>query len=143
MMSALPCIFCQIARSSTPSTRILYQDDKIVAFQDIKPAAFRHYLVIPIEHIATVNTLQRRPEHYSLVSDMLNVGKTLLQQDASESDEHRFGFHQPPFNSVDHLHLHCLALPYKPSWKFIKYSSLGPFGGFIKAEKVLEKLKSA
>jgi hypothetical protein len=24
----------------------------------------------------------------------------------------RFGFHRPPFNSVDHLHLHCMALPY-------------------------------
>ncbi|KNA13523.1 hypothetical protein SOVF_116270 [Spinacia oleracea] len=133
------CIFCDIARLPS-STSLLYQDDKVVAFQDIKPAAFRHYLVIPIEHIPTVKNLQRGLEHYSLVSHMLNVGKTLLQQDSSHN-EHRFGFHQPPFNSVDHLHLHCLALPYMPSWKFIKYSSLGPLGGFILAEKLLEKLK--
>lgn len=70
------------------------QDEKVVAFQDIKPAALRywmnspnsihqwlhmiiliewlkwqscrHYLVIPLDHIPTVNDLQRRPEDYSL-----------------------------------------------------------------------------
>ncbi|KAJ8444368.1 hypothetical protein Cgig2_019926 [Carnegiea gigantea] len=186
--SPSPCIFCQIARSAT-STRLLHQvpplslslnfasgelensnfsfrvlvlqDDKVVAFQDIKPAAFRHYLVIPVEHIPTVKNLQRRPEDYSLVSHMLDVGKMLLQRDAPQSKEHRFGFHQPPFNSVDHLHLHCLGLPFTPSlfslekrntcfsyrlwkclcsWKAIKYKSFGPFG-FIEAEKLLEKIK--
>uniref|UniRef100_A0A7C9AGP5 HIT domain-containing protein n=1 Tax=Opuntia streptacantha TaxID=393608 RepID=A0A7C9AGP5_OPUST len=137
--SPSPCIFCQIARSAT-SSRLLHQDDKVVAFQDIKPAAFRHYLVIPIEHIPTVKNLQRRPEDYSLVNHMLDVGKMLLQRDAPQSKEHRFGFHQPPFNSVDHLHLHCLALPFTPSWKAIKYKSFGPFG-FIGAEKFLEKIK--
>ncbi|XP_056851372.1 bifunctional adenosine 5'-phosphosulfate phosphorylase/adenylylsulfatase HINT4-like isoform X2 [Raphanus sativus] len=53
----------------------------------------------------------------------------------------RFGFHQPPFNSVDHLHLHCFALPFMPRWKFVKYKSLGPFGGFIEAETLLEKIR--
>uniref|UniRef100_A0A803L6M3 HIT domain-containing protein n=1 Tax=Chenopodium quinoa TaxID=63459 RepID=A0A803L6M3_CHEQI len=90
------------------------QDERVVAFQDINPSAFRHYLVIPIEHIPTVKNLERGQQHYTLVSHMLNVGKSLLQQDAAQSNEHRFGFHQPPFNSVDHLHLHCLALPFIP-----------------------------
>lgn len=139
-MSAPACIFCEIARFPT-STSLLYRDDKIVAFQDINPSAFRHYLVIPTEHIPTVKSLQKGQQHYSLVSHMLNVGKTLLQRDASQSNEHRFGFHQPPFNSVDHLHLHCLALPFMPCWKIIKYSSLGPLGGFVSAEKLLENLK--
>ncbi|KAI5655703.1 hypothetical protein M9H77_32890 [Catharanthus roseus] len=134
------CIFCQIARSST-STTLLHSDDKIVAFQDINPSAFRHYLVIPIEHIPTVKNLQRRPEDYSLVSHMLDVGQSLLRRDAPNSKHYRFGFHQPPFNSVNHLHLHCLALPFMPSWKSLKYTSLGPLGGFIEAEKLLEKIK--
>ena len=34
----------------------------------------------------------------------------------------RFGFHQPPFNSVDHLHLHCFALPFLP--RYLQYSLL-------------------
>ncbi|KAA8521387.1 hypothetical protein F0562_012051 [Nyssa sinensis] len=134
------CIFCQIARSST-STTLLHTDEKVVAFQDIKPSAFRHYLVIPVEHISTVNDLQRRAEDFSLVSHMLNVGQTLLRRDAPQSKLYRFGFHQPPLNSVNHLHLHCLALPFTPRWKHIKYLSLGPLGGFIEAEKLLERIK--
>ncbi|XP_039121232.1 bifunctional adenosine 5'-phosphosulfate phosphorylase/adenylylsulfatase HINT4 isoform X4 [Dioscorea cayenensis subsp. rotundata] len=109
------CLFCQIARSAT-STRLLYADERVVAFPDINPSAFRHYLVIPVEHVATVNDLKRGV------------------------DDHQFGFHQPPFNSVDHLHLHCFALPYIPRWKHMKYISLGSIG-FIEAEKLLERIK--
>ncbi|KAJ0232997.1 hypothetical protein HA466_0286670 [Hirschfeldia incana] len=58
----------------------------VVAFQDIKPAAQRHYLVIPVEHIQTVRDLQRRDEDYSLVSHMLSVGEELLQNDAPKCD---------------------------------------------------------
>lgn len=117
------------------------QDEKVVAFEDINPSAFRHYLVIPVEHIATVKDLRRRPEDYSLVTHMLSVGQTLLCRDAPQSKLYRFGFHRPPLNSVNHLHLHCLALPFKPPWRHMKYLSLGPLGGFIDAEKLLEKIK--
>ncbi|EYU34368.1 hypothetical protein MIMGU_mgv1a019090mg [Erythranthe guttata] len=139
-MAASSCIFCQIARSST-STILLHQDHKVIAFQDINPSAFRHYLVIPIEHIPTVNDLHKRSEDYTLVSHMLNVGQTLLQRDAPQAKEYRFGFHQPPFNSIDHLHLHCLALPFIPRWRELKYSSLGPLGGFVEAGMLLERIK--
>lgn len=134
------CIFCQIARAST-STTILHQDSQVVAFQDIKPAALKHYLVIPVEHIPTTKQLRRRSEDFALVSHMLDVGRTLLQRDEPDTEQYRFGFHQPPFNSVNHLHLHCFALPYIPRWKAMKYMSLGPFVGFIEAEKLLERIK--
>ncbi|XP_028556985.1 bifunctional adenosine 5'-phosphosulfate phosphorylase/adenylylsulfatase HINT4 isoform X3 [Dendrobium catenatum] len=64
--SAQLCLFCQIARSST-STHLLYTDDQVSAFPDINPSAFRHYLVIPKNHIPTVNHLLRRAEDYQLV----------------------------------------------------------------------------
>ncbi|XP_009334507.2 bifunctional adenosine 5'-phosphosulfate phosphorylase/adenylylsulfatase HINT4 [Pyrus x bretschneideri] len=136
---ASPCIFCQIAGKST-STTLLHTDEKVVAFQDVNPAAVRHYLVIPVDHIPTVKDLQRKPEDYSLVSHMLEVGKTLIQRDAPQCHQYRFGFHQPPFNSVNHLHLHCFALPYTPRWKCIKYLSAGSIG-FVEAEKLLGKIK--
>uniref|UniRef100_A0A7N2REE9 HIT domain-containing protein n=1 Tax=Quercus lobata TaxID=97700 RepID=A0A7N2REE9_QUELO len=99
-----------------------------------------HYLVIPLEHIPTVKNLERRTEDYSLVSHMLEVGQTLLRRDAPQCTQYRFGFHQPPLNSVNHLHLHCLALPYTPRWKCVKFLSVGSLG-FLEAEKLLEKLK--
>ncbi|KAG5248846.1 histidine triad family protein [Salix suchowensis] len=154
MAGATPaCIFCRIAAKSTPTT-FLYSDDMVVAFQDISPSAFRHYLVIPVEHIPTVNELQKRDEDYSLVVPWLTngylsvfsskshvgCGETLLHQDAPQSTEYRFGFHPPPFNSVDHLHLHCLALPFIPKWKYLKYTSLGSLG-FVEAEELLAKIK--
>ncbi|KAL6652319.1 hypothetical protein ACP70R_011244 [Stipagrostis hirtigluma subsp. patula] len=136
------CVFCDIAsRAPTSTTTLLYSDDKVVAFKDINPSAFRHYLVIPIEHIPTVKSLQRTEDDHQLVNHMVKVGKDLLTRDAPNSAEHRFGFHQPPFNSVDHLHLHCLALPFMPSWRQVKYTPLGPLGGFIEAEKLLERIK--
>ncbi|KAM7525576.1 hypothetical protein LguiA_015478 [Lonicera macranthoides] len=137
--SSSACIFCQIARPST--TTLLHSDEKVVAFPDIKPAAFRHYLVIPVEHISTVKDLQKREEDFALVSHMLNVGQSLLHRDSPQSKQYKFGFHQPPLNSVNHLHLHCLALPFTPRWKRIKYWPLGPLGGFIEAEKLLERIK--
>ncbi|GKV50154.1 hypothetical protein SLEP1_g56867 [Rubroshorea leprosula] len=81
-----PCVFCQIAGKSS-STPLLHSDDKVVTFQDIKPAAFRHYLVIPVEHIPSVKDLRRRSEDYSLVLHMLNVGQTLLRKDAPEAEQ--------------------------------------------------------
>ncbi|KAG2375769.1 Bifunctional adenosine 5'-phosphosulfate phosphorylase/adenylylsulfatase [Vigna angularis] len=169
MAGATPsCVFCAIAAKSTPDNTLLHslslslslslssifslcflsdsvrylksQDDKVVAFQDINPSAFRHYLVVPVAHIPTVKDLQRKPDDHSLVNHMLEVGKTLLLRDAPQSQQYRFGFHQPPLNSVNHLHLHCLALPYTPRWRSIKYLSFGPLG-FIEAEKFLEKIK--
>ncbi|KAL8103197.1 hypothetical protein AgCh_027655 [Apium graveolens] len=83
------CVFCEIARSSA-STTLLHEDERVVAFQDIKPAAFRHYLVIPVEHISTVNDLKRRPEDFSLVSHMYDVGRTLLRRDAPQSTRYRY-----------------------------------------------------
>jgi hypothetical protein len=52
---------------------------------------------------------------------MLEVGRALLHQRAPGADV-QLGYHLPPFNSVDHLHLHCFALPFKPAWKSIKYT---------------------
>jgi len=48
------CIFCKIAAKQIPS-KILYEDDKVIAFEDINPQAPVHTILIPKKHIETMN----------------------------------------------------------------------------------------
>lgn len=48
------CLFCKIVAGDIPSTKV-YEDEKILAFRDIAPQAPTHILVIPKEHIPSVN----------------------------------------------------------------------------------------
>ncbi|KAJ7527680.1 hypothetical protein O6H91_16G066200 [Diphasiastrum complanatum] len=135
------CPFCHLVRgdSTGRTPAILFRDDLLMAFQDRNPAAYRHYLVVPVDHIRDLNELRRDEQHYVLVKRMLELGESLLQRDAPDAERYRFGFHKPPFNSVSHLHLHCLALPYNSWWRRMKYSSLGLWGGFVSADNLLQK----
>ena len=47
------CIFCKIIKKEIPST-IIYEDDKVIAFNDVNPAAPIHILVVPKKHIETL-----------------------------------------------------------------------------------------
>jgi histidine triad (HIT) family protein len=48
------CIFCKIAAKQIPAS-VVYEDDELLAFKDINPAAPVHLLVIPKQHIATLS----------------------------------------------------------------------------------------
>ncbi|CAM6099965.1 unnamed protein product [Calypogeia fissa] len=141
MAKIAQCPFCDIANGRTEgrTTAILYQDNRVIAFEDRSPQAFRHYLVIPVAHVMNVKSLTKSKDDYALVVQMQKVGQSLLEKDAPNAHL-RFGFHKPPLNTVDHLHLHCLALPYKGWWRSVKYTSLGFLGAWIGVEKVLERL---
>ena len=52
----MDCIFCKIASKTIPS-KLVYEDDKVVAFHDNDPQAPTHILIIPHQHIATINEL--------------------------------------------------------------------------------------
>lgn len=47
---------------------------------------------------------------------MKEVGSKLLQENGADMKETKFGFHDPLFTSIKHLHLHCLGLPYRNCW---------------------------
>ncbi|EST05326.2 HIT-like domain protein [Kalmanozyma brasiliensis GHG001] len=117
------CIFCNVSRDRF---NIVLEDDKYICFSDRSPAAAVHLLVIPRTHIANVQSLTSRDTQ--LVREMQAVGNKALDRlaDGSSPTERRFGFHIPPFRSVDHLHLHCLQLPFRSSLKSLKYRIAKP-----------------
>lgn len=55
------CLFCKIINGEIPSDKV-YEDEEILAFNDINPAAPVHVLVIPKKHIINVNDLKNEDE---------------------------------------------------------------------------------
>ncbi|KDO17294.1 hypothetical protein SPRG_17272 [Saprolegnia parasitica CBS 223.65] len=135
-----PCVFCD--RTQIQTSGILFEDDRVMAFRDRKPRAASHLLVIPKEHI--VNTHALGHGHIDLVEHMVAVGRAVLAKEASvlmlPELPGVFGFHQYPFTSVDHLHLHCLAPPFEPCYNRLRYRETW-FANYVSVETLLASLK--
>ena len=102
------CLFCRIIDGSTPATKI-YEDDDLLAFKDIFPAAPSHFLIIPKEHIATLNDAE--PRHAELLGRiMLTAGKIAKESGFSE-DGYRvvMNCNKNGGQTVYHIHLHVIA----------------------------------
>ena len=102
------CLFCKIYRKEIPSTEVLREDD-LLAFEDIRPGAPVHVLVIPREHIPAVRDL--RPQHGDLLFRMVDVANRIAEQRKISKDGYRLTINCGPQagQSVYHLHLHLLG----------------------------------
>lgn len=135
------CIFCAIAEQEHVTARpliernrvynltpIFYRDELVVAFYPRGADARQHVLVIPRAHRGTVRTLAG-PHDAALLAHMRGVGERLLEEgraDGAEPGAYEFNFHLPPFNSIEHLHLHCIELPHGSTWRRIAYGAAVP-----------------
>lgn len=104
----MDCLFCKIAKGEIPA-KLVYQDDQIVAFDDINPQAPHHKIIIPRQHIATINDLQ--PEHDKLVGQMMLVARHLADELNIAEDGYRvvMNCNSHGGQSVYHIHLHLLG----------------------------------
>lgn len=102
------CIFCRIAGGSIPA-RIAYEDDVTFAFHDIDPRAPVHVLIIPREHIASINELEA--EDAQMVGQLYLVAKKLAQELGVSESGYRLVMNSgiDAGQSVDHLHLHLIG----------------------------------
>jgi len=104
----MSCIFCKIT-SGEISSRMVYQDDQLVAIEDMNPAAPLHLLLIPRKHI--VNTLDLLPEDDALIGHLHRVAALI----ATERGVGESGFrivtntNAAAGQSVFHIHFHLLA----------------------------------
>src|SRR4029077_7781433 len=101
------CLFCNIVARTTPA-RLVFEDDHVVAFTDIRPVAPAHALVIPKKHIVGV--------HDAAPTDALALGQVLLAaRDVAEQlglaeSGYRLVINQGPDAGQSVFHLHCHVL---------------------------------
>jgi histidine triad (HIT) family protein len=102
------CIFCQIINKELPAG-IIYEDNKFVAFKDIKPLAPIHYLIIPKKHIISVNHLE--PQDKELIGELFLVAQKIARTEGMADTGYRLVFNvgKESGQMVDHLHLHLLG----------------------------------
>ena len=102
------CIFCKIVAGEIPSTKI-YEDEEILAFQDIHPAAPVHVLFIPKKHFANLG--EAAPEDQALLGRLLLV----IGQEAAKLGLQESGYRivsncgELAGQTVGHFHLHLLG----------------------------------
>ncbi len=117
------CLFCRIQKGLEPGT-IVFEDEQFVVFKTTSQMTLMHLLVTPRCHIKNAGVLSG-PKDAALVRRMVEVGKLSLGDLAPGAF---FAFHIPPFNSIDHLHLHAIARPETMSWfGSLKYNSYMPY----------------
>lgn len=102
------CIFCKIIAGKIPSTQV-YQDEVVTAFRDINPVSPTHVLIIPNQHIASVNDLSDKDE--PLVGHLFTVAKQIAQQEGVAESGYRLIINTGPDGGqeVFHIHLHLLG----------------------------------
>ncbi|MCI9245628.1 MAG: histidine triad nucleotide-binding protein [Clostridia bacterium] len=102
------CIFCKIIKGEIPSEKV-YEDDEILAFKDIQPAAPIHVLIIPKKHIANLMEIQK--EDSELMGRMVVVMQKIAKQLGIDEKGFRIISNCGPDSGqeVMHLHFHLLA----------------------------------
>jgi histidine triad (HIT) family protein len=104
----MDCLFCKIAKGEIPAT-IVYQDEQVVAFNDINPQAPVHMLLIPKKHIATTNDVQK--EDGELIGHMVQSAAKLAKQFNIADDGYRLvmNCNAGAGQTVFHIHTHILG----------------------------------
>jgi len=106
--SSEECIFCKIVRGEIPAD-IIYQDDLVMAFRDIQPAAPKHVLIIPRKHIASFEDFSG--DDGEIASRIMLAAPKVAEKIGLTDTGYRFVFNNGPdaLQSVGHIHGHLVG----------------------------------
>lgn len=102
------CIFCQIEKGEI-KTDIVYQDKNVIAFKDMHPIAPVHILIVPREHIPSIDDLEDR--HEKLAGQIILTAQKIARELKISENGYKLLFRVKRHGGqeVDHLHLHLLG----------------------------------
>ncbi len=107
-MTEQDCLFCKIVDGDI-NADIVFENDSLVAFRDINPKAPTHILLIPREHIATMNDLE--DGHDTLAGELFLTAARIAADEGLADDGYRvvMNCNAAAGQSVFHIHLHLLG----------------------------------
>ena len=102
------CLFCQISQGKT-STEILYENETLVVFRDINPAAPVHLLIVPKKHIRSVNDLT--DDDQPILSELVMVARDMAAEQGIDKSGYRIFINVARGGGqvIFHLHVHVIG----------------------------------
>jgi histidine triad (HIT) family protein len=102
------CLFCKIVNREIPAS-IVYEDNRVLAFDDINPQGPTHVLVIPKQHIPSLNDLA--PEHDAIVGELARRAAAIAKERGISAGGFRtvFNTNRDAGQTVFHIHLHLIG----------------------------------
>ncbi|OGP78726.1 MAG: histidine triad nucleotide-binding protein [Deltaproteobacteria bacterium RBG_16_49_23] len=102
------CAFCQIVRGEKPAD-IVFQNESVVVFKDIRPHAPVHLLIVPKKHIRSLNDLAEQDQE--VLSEMILIARKVAQEKEISNSGYRivFNVERGGGQVIFHLHMHLLG----------------------------------
>ncbi|NJD03264.1 MAG: histidine triad nucleotide-binding protein [Ruminiclostridium sp.] len=102
------CIFCKIINRQIPAA-VVYEDDRVIAFNDINPVAPVHVIIIPKEHIASANDLTAG--NSDILSDVFLAAQKIAEKTGIAAKGYRLinNCGADAGQTVFHMHFHLLG----------------------------------
>ena len=102
------CVFCKIVKGELPA-KVVYEDELVMAFHDINPQAPIHILIIPKEHIPTVNDIEGK--HERLIGHIFVVAKKIAKELGVSEKGYRIliNCNKDAGQEIYHIHFHFFA----------------------------------
>ena len=102
------CIFCKIISGEIPSSKV-YDDETVMAFNDVSPEAPVHVLIVPKAHISSANDITE--ENAQVVSKIFLAAKKIAEDMNIAEDGYRIvnNCGENGGQSVKHLHFHLIG----------------------------------
>ena len=102
------CLLCKIIDRTIPS-RVVYEDDRVMAFEDVNPQAPTHVLIVPKRHIATLNDIGTEDDQ--IVGELVRRAAAIAKERGFSEHGYRtvFNTNRGAGQTVFHIHLHLLG----------------------------------
>lgn len=107
-MTDSDCLFCKIIAKEIPAD-VLYESETALAFRDINPQASTHAVIIPKQHIATINDIELADQ--SIVGSLFTAARAIAEEEGLAERGYRvvMNCNEDGGQTVFHLHLHMLG----------------------------------